>query len=818
MALIDPVTGLLIPMRESEEGQYIPVAPGEAPAATATPATGSAPAPTATPAPAPAPAPDVPHKPAPSPSPSPCTTLGPAATAAATACTTADSSASAPAVKAPERPPPEPTAPALASLPTQAPATTTATAAVLAPAPAPAQAPAAVVPVRASPPVHRVPLPQPPSPAIQPLAAAAPALHPHPHPEAGSAGLSAPPWPAQQSHVPVIAAPSVLAVAAQGARSGPVKTPAGPARPMTTLKAHVLTQAAKASPTLLHPPPPPGAALKSPVIKSTAAPTLGSSVVATKPREVIQTPLQQHQSPPQPPLTLSVAKSVSSAVPMTPKAHILQAVSKVNVPAAAHQLPSVSVTKVHHVMPPHQQSVVNMKAAAQTPLNPKAHLLQAATKAAVQVQLGAKGLPPAAHQGPAQAASPPLPLALPLPQPPKAHHQPLAGKPILTGAVASPPLKPPHLASQPPVIPSGVPAHLSSHVKGLMEPPKVEVTIGGCIVVPTPSPQSRPQVLQAGLPVPAYEASLGGDVVHGHMGFQSAAAAVAAAAHGGHGAHGAHARRRRRRQRRPGGRTALRQRPARPPHYVHPHAAHAAHAAHVYQHYLRSHISPYSLPPVRSPMLPGMELKADGDAEEVAARGSSSPPLELRRTAVEAGAATAGPVPGAPVSATAAGQRYPVMWQGLLALKNDQAAVQMHFVFGNPHVARDSLPCNSDGSTPPLRIAQRMRLEQTQVEGVARKMQMDNEHCMLLALPCGRDHMDVLQQSNNLQTGFITYLQQKQAAGIVNIAAPGSQQAAYVVHIFPSCDFANENLARIAPDLLHRVADLAHLLIIIATV
>lgn len=55
-------------------------------------------------------------------------------------------------------------------------------------------------------------------------------------------------------------------------------------------------------------------------------------------------------------------------------------------------------------------------------------------------------------------------------------------------------------------------------------------------------------------------------------------------------------------------------------------------------------------------------------------------------------------------------------------------------------------------------------------------MQTDNEHCMLLALPCGRDEVDVLQQSKNLQAGFITYLQQKQAAGIVNIAAPGSQQ------------------------------------------
>lgn len=42
--------------------------------------------------------------------------------------------------------------------------------------------------------------------------------------------------------------------------------------------------------------------------------------------------------------------------------------------------------------------------------------------------------------------------------------------------------------------------------KGILEPVKVEP--GGCIVVPTASPQSRSQVMQAGLPVPAYEASL----------------------------------------------------------------------------------------------------------------------------------------------------------------------------------------------------------------------------------------------------------------------------------------------------------------------
>lgn len=69
-------------------------------------------------------------------------------------------------------------------------------------------------------------------------------------------------------------------------------------------------------------------------------------------------------------------------------------------------------------------------------------------------------------------------------------------------------------------------------------------------------------------------------------------------------------------------------------------------------------------------------------------------------------------------------QRYPVMWQGLLALKNDQAAVQMHFVYGSRDVAEKSLPRNIDGSTPPLRIAQRMRLEPAQINGVGQKMQV----------------------------------------------------------------------------------------------
>ncbi|KAM7422605.1 hypothetical protein PAMA_010579 [Pampus argenteus] len=64
--------------------------------------------------------------------------------------------------------------------------------------------------------------------------------------------------------------------------------------------------------------------------------------------------------------------------------------------------------------------------------------------------------------------------------------------------------------------------------------------------------------------------------------------------------------------------------------------------------------------------------------------------------------------------------KYPIVWQGLLALKNDTAAVQLHFVCGNKALAHRSLPLQEGGAL--LRIVQRMRLEASQLESVARRM------------------------------------------------------------------------------------------------
>lgn len=150
------------------------------------------------------------------------------------------------------------------------------------------------------------------------------------------------------------------------------------------------------------------------------------------------------------------------------------------------------------------------------------------------------------------------------------------------------------------------------------------------------------------------------------------------------------------------------------------------------------------------------------------------------------------------------------MWHGHLGLKSDIATVQFHYVSGCRDMARVSLP--DPALAPTLKIGQRMRLEDNQLDGVKRKMCQAREHCVLLALPCNPDFES---QSRQLRNSFITYLQLKGAAGIVNVE--GTDKAQYVIHVFPSCDFANSTMTTIAPDLLARVAEIEHMVIVIAT-
>jgi len=88
-------------------------------------------------------------------------------------------------------------------------------------------------------------------------------------------------------------------------------------------------------------------------------------------------------------------------------------------------------------------------------------------------------------------------------------------------------------------------------------------------------------------------------------------------------------------------------------------------------------------------------------------------------------------------------QRLPLVWTGQLVLKNDVAAVRMHYVSGNQDLVRASLPPEAlmqDGSgttLSQLRISQRMRLDPSQLDQVSKRMEVMIVlySCQLILLP-----------------------------------------------------------------------------------
>ncbi|CAH8478051.1 unnamed protein product [Schistosoma curassoni] len=153
-------------------------------------------------------------------------------------------------------------------------------------------------------------------------------------------------------------------------------------------------------------------------------------------------------------------------------------------------------------------------------------------------------------------------------------------------------------------------------------------------------------------------------------------------------------------------------------------------------------------------------------------------------------------------------QEYSVIWRGRLSLKNEEVFVNMHYVSGNQEllkscmgviteqqVALSNIATSSsslgtcmtgDSIGPPhqpLKIVQRMRLEASQLEGVQRKLRQLNDFCMCLTLasappltPDASLNNEQIRMNRILCDGFIKYMLEKGAAGIINVCHPCTQQ------------------------------------------
>ncbi|TPP66418.1 Msx2-interacting protein [Fasciola gigantica] len=191
-------------------------------------------------------------------------------------------------------------------------------------------------------------------------------------------------------------------------------------------------------------------------------------------------------------------------------------------------------------------------------------------------------------------------------------------------------------------------------------------------------------------------------------------------------------------------------------------------------------------------------------------------------------------------------REYPVSWRGRLSLKNEEVHVQMHYLSGNEDLLKaclgviaeqQALANNTvhtgfdvglDASiTQPLKIVQRMRLEPSQLEGVQRKLRQTGDFCMCLTLatsppgiPEGSVPSERARMNQVLCDGFIKYMVDKCAAGIINVCHPTTQQNLFVIHIFPPCEFSRNQLDGCAPNLMRQLTQYStpHLLVVVTTV
>ncbi|KER29300.1 hypothetical protein T265_13402, partial [Opisthorchis viverrini] len=247
---------------------------------------------------------------------------------------------------------------------------------------------------------------------------------------------------------------------------------------------------------------------------------------------------------------------------------------------------------------------------------------------------------------------------------------------------------------------------------------------------------------------------------------------------------------------------------------------------------------PLSVAPIGLPNM-GTDAALAAAAAVSRAVGSSdtgtliSPPITQSRPASNQSTpiVTTSTTPTAHPSWPSISHAYPLVWQGRLSLKNAETRVALHYIYGNPNLLHDCMRLLASGgggqpqhslvaSGGPLRIVQRMRLEPAQLEGVQRKIHQEGASCVCLAIPAGNGAVELMQQTQILNDSFIRYMQEKMAAGIINVGFPDFQQGLYVVHIFPPCEFSHTQLDLAAPDLNRRViqANQSHLLVVITTV
>ena len=159
----------------------------------------------------------------------------------------------------------------------------------------------------------------------------------------------------------------------------------------------------------------------------------------------------------------------------------------------------------------------------------------------------------------------------------------------------------------------------------------------------------------------------------------------------------------------------------------------------------------------------------------------------------------------------------PQSWQSYIVLKNSAFSTCMYFIGGDLSVAENLLPASAGSDESPLRITQRLRLDQPKLDEVGKRISDAGSggHCLLLALPGAAQESTPAGTQSRALRNLVTYLQQKQAAGIISLPVTTGSEDYGVLHAFPPCEFSQKQLLRYVPGLSAEALNEDHLAVII---
>ncbi|KAJ6640983.1 RNA-binding protein spenito [Pseudolycoriella hygida] len=152
-------------------------------------------------------------------------------------------------------------------------------------------------------------------------------------------------------------------------------------------------------------------------------------------------------------------------------------------------------------------------------------------------------------------------------------------------------------------------------------------------------------------------------------------------------------------------------------------------------------------------------------------------------------------------------------WTGALILKNSLFPARLHLTDGDDDLA--PILMKDDDGLHNLRISQRLRMEQSKLNDVQKRIRTSKSHAIFVALP---GTAPIVVHDNTVQTrplrNLVSYLKQKQAAGVLPLLRKTAQTSG-VLYAFPPCQFSSDLLRRTCHNLTDETLKEDYLVVVV---